>query len=72
MTVQTKKVKQQAPSEKNWKEIETEIKFLQSDAYEQIAQMENYQRLSQQCQQNIQKINEQIIKKKQEAARAGK
>lgn len=53
-------------------EQDLSINDLKAQAYDQIAQMEQYQRAIQQCQQNIQKINEQIIKKTQEEAIAGK
>ena len=51
---------------------ELTINDLKAEAYDQIAQMENHQRAIQQCQQNIQKINEEIIRKTQEEARKGK
>ena len=49
-------------------EQDLSINDLKAQAYDQIAQMEQHQRAIQQCQQNIQKINEQIIKKTQEAS----
>lgn len=65
MTVKKKEIAQ-AP------QPEPSINDLKAQAYDQIAKMEEYQRAIQQCQQNINKINEEIIKKKQEEARKSK
>lgn len=67
MTVKKKEI---APIQKENQEIS--INDLKAQAYDQIAQMETHQRAIQQCQQNIQKINEEIVKKTQEAMKAAK
>lgn len=41
----------------------TEVDTLKAAAYDEIAKIEEYQRGIQQCQQKIQKINEEIIKR---------
>jgi hypothetical protein len=42
---------------------EPSINDLKAAAYDEIAKIEQYQRAIQECQQNIQKINEEIIKR---------
>lgn len=71
MTVLSKKAKEQDPTETKLV-TEPSINDLKAQAYDELAQIENYHRLIQQCQQNINKINELIIRKNQEEARAGK